>query len=158
MAGPRYTYIKHYIHNLICNLIGSNYDQIPAAQFDLEILEFYNNELDEQLWTKLKDLHRRKQNALRHLPGALTNIAHYDKMAAIFDRFLTAISWIEAYHQKAKEKFLMKWEKNLMPASKTKEGGISPKDSQGLVDDMKNFTSIFKQEYEKYRSNIFYKN
>lgn len=144
-----------YIFDLIFSLIEFIYNQ-TTPQFDLEILEFYNNELDEYAWTKLQNLHQRKQNALRHLPRNLTETARYGKMAAIFDKFLTVNSKMEAYYQKTKEQFLIKWKKNLTQTSETNGGQINNKDSQLLMDDMKHLTSQFSHEYEKCLSNIFY--
>lgn len=129
-----------------------------TPQFDLEILEFYNNELDEYVWTKLKDLHQRKQNALRHLPRNLTDTARYVRMAAIFDKFLTVNSKMGEYYQNNKEHFLRKWKKNLTQTSNTNGSSqINAKNSQCLIDDMKHVTSKFSQEYKKCLSNIFYK-
>lgn len=146
---------SRYIFDLIFSLIEFIYDQ-TTPQFDLEILEFYSNELDEYAWTKLKDLHQRKQNALRHLPRNLAENARYGKMAAIFDKFLTVNSKMEVYYQNTKEQFLVRLKKNLTQASKTNGAQINTKDSQRLMDDMKHLTSQFSQEYEKCLPNIFY--
>lgn len=146
----------HYIFDLIINLIDLIYDQ-NTPQFDLELLEIYNNELDEFVWTKLKDLHQRKQNALRHLPRGLTDTARYGQMAAIFNKFLIVNSEMEVYYRKTKEQFMIKWKKNLTQASKMNEGQINAKDAQRLMADVKNLTSKFSKEYKKCLSNIFYK-
>lgn len=156
MAYSRYVHSIHINVYPFFNLIDFIYEQ-TTAQFDLELLEFYNNELDEYVWTKLKDLHQRKQNALRHLPRNATDTARYDKMAAIFDKFLIVNSKMEAYYQKTKEQFMIKWKKNLTQASKINENHINARDSQRLTDDMKHLTTKFSQEYIKCLTNIFYK-
>lgn len=120
-------------------------------------MEFYNNEFDEYAWTKLKDLHQRKQNALRHLPRNLTDTARYGRMAAIFDKFLTVNLKMEEYYQNNKEQFLRKWKKNLRQTSKTNGSQINAKNSQRIMDDMKHVTLKFSEEYKKCLSNIFYK-
>lgn len=120
-------------------------------------MEFYNNELDEYVWTKLQDLHQRKQKALRHLPRKLSDTARYVKMAAIFSKFLAVNSKMEDYYRQNKEEFLTNWKKNLTQALKANGGQINAKDSQRLKDDVKHLTSKFSEEYKKCLSNIFYK-